>query len=101
MSPPVQELPAAYSFVRLCCLPLHGRRGHVISPAVTIHTELTKKHPMKAEMGRFSWDAVFFSLFEDAVAVFEGEDAQNAFVNACLGQLAVLDRRKHRTGCLV
>ena len=29
MSPPMQELPTAYKLVRLYCLPLCGRRGHV------------------------------------------------------------------------
>ena len=29
MSPPVQELPNAHKLVRLYCLPLRGRRGHV------------------------------------------------------------------------
>ena len=29
MFTPVQELPTAYKSVRLYCLPLRGRRGHV------------------------------------------------------------------------
>ena len=29
MSPPVQELPSAYKWVRLYCLPLRGLSGHV------------------------------------------------------------------------
>ena len=61
---------------------------------------LHKKVSMKSD--GISWRLLVIKrLFDNTVAVFERQNAKNAFIDACFGQLAVLDRCEHCVGSFV